>query len=71
MLTQLLAKQTHWTKHQKKAIVNLVSSKTKVDNCYSGHILNILFRKWFPLFKMPSLRTITLEEPISPNSHDH
>ncbi len=45
-----------------------VSSKTKANNCYLRPILDILFKKWFPLFEMPSPKTKTLEEPISPTS---
>ncbi len=51
-----------------KKLVNLISSKTKVDNCYLAPILDILFKKWFPLSKVPSLKTTTLEEPMSPTS---
>ncbi len=38
---------------------NLMPSKTKVDNCYSKPILNVLSRKWFPLSEVPSLKTTT------------
>jgi len=70
VLTQLLLELTRWTKCQKKATINLVSSKTKIDNCYSRPILNILFRKWFPLSNMPSPRTITLEKIVPPTSQE-
>jgi hypothetical protein len=68
VLTQLLVELTRWIECQKKAVTNLVSSKTKVDNCYLRSILDILFRKWFPLFEVPSLRITTLEEPMSPTN---
>jgi hypothetical protein len=54
MLTQLLIELTCWTKHQKKATINLVSNKTKAVNCYLQPILDILFGKWFPLSEVPS-----------------
>jgi hypothetical protein len=43
----------------------MVFSKTKVDNCYLKPILNILFRKWFPISDVPSLRTTTPEKLVS------
>jgi len=52
----------------KKTTVNSVSTKAKVDNYYSGPILDILFRKWFPLSKVLSPRTTTPEEHVSPIS---
>jgi hypothetical protein len=65
VVTQLLVGLTCWIKRKKKIAINLVSSKTKANNCYSRPILDILFRKWFPLSKVPSPRTITHEELIS------
>jgi len=65
MLTQLLVELTCWGKRKKKVTINLVSSKFKVNNYYSRPILDVLFRMWFPLFEVPSLRTITLEELVS------
>jgi hypothetical protein len=38
---------------------NPISSKTKANNCYLRPILDILFKKWFPLFEVPSPRTTT------------
>jgi hypothetical protein len=35
------------------------------NHCYLGPILDVLFRKLFPLFEVPSLRITTLEEPMS------
>jgi hypothetical protein len=66
VLTQLLVELTHWTKCQKKVVANLISSKTKANNCYLGPILDILFRNWFPLSKVPSPKIATLKELISP-----
>jgi hypothetical protein len=66
VLTQLLVKLIRWTKCQKKATTNLVPNRTKVDNCYSGPILDVLFEKWFPLSKVPSPRITTPKEPVSP-----
>jgi hypothetical protein len=66
IFTQLLVKLTLWTKCQKKATTNLVPNRTKVDNCYSGPILDVLFKKWFPLSKVPSPRIITPKEHASP-----
>jgi hypothetical protein len=60
ILTQFLVEFTYWTKCQQKATANPVSNKTKADNSYSKPILDILFRKWFPLFEVPSPRTTTL-----------
>jgi hypothetical protein len=71
VLTQLLVDLTPWTKHQKKTIVNPISSKTKVDNCYSRLILDILFRKGFPLSEVLSPRTTTLKELVSPTNQKH
>jgi hypothetical protein len=65
MLTQLLVESTYWTIRQKKTTASLVSSKIKIDNCYLGPILDIMFRKWFPLSKVPSPRTITPKQPTS------
>jgi hypothetical protein len=65
VLTQLLVELTCWTKHYKKATMNPIFNKTKADNFYSRPILDILFRKWFPLFKVPSPKTTTLEKPMS------
>jgi hypothetical protein len=56
---------THWIKRQKKATTNPIFNKTKENNWYSRLILNILFKKWFLLFEVPSLRTKTLEKPLS------
>ncbi len=64
-LTQLLVKLIYWTECQKKIIANPISSKTKVDNCCSGPILNILFGKWLPLHEVLSPRISTPEEPMS------
>jgi hypothetical protein len=58
-----LVEWTHWNECQKNTTINPIFSKTKVDNCWSRHILDILFKKWFLLSKVLSLRTITLEEP--------
>jgi hypothetical protein len=49
---------------------NPISSKTKANNCYLRSILDILFRKWFPLSEVPSPKTKTLEEPMSPTSQE-
>jgi hypothetical protein len=38
---------------------------TKIDNYSLGSILDILFRKWFPLSEVPSPRITTLEKPMS------
>jgi hypothetical protein len=65
VLTQLLVKLTHYIECRKKATAKLFSSKTKANNCYSKPILDILFRKRFPLFHMLSPRTTTLEELAS------
>ncbi len=54
----------------KKVVVNPISSKTKVENYYSWPILNIVFRKWFPLFEVPSPK-ITLEELVSLTNQEH
>ncbi len=40
-------------------------NKTKVDICYLGPILVVLFRKWFPLFEVPLLKTTTPNENMS------
>jgi hypothetical protein len=45
--------------------MNPVSNKTKVDIYYLGHILDILFRKWFPLSKVLSPNTATPKELVS------
>jgi hypothetical protein len=50
----------------KKIAASLTFDKTKVDVCYSGPTLNILLKRWFPLFEVSSPTTITLEEPILP-----
>jgi hypothetical protein len=50
---------THWIEHQKKTIFNLMPSKTKINNYYLGPILDVVFKKWFPLFKVLSPRTTT------------
>jgi hypothetical protein len=42
VLTQLLVDLIHWTKRQKKTITNLISSKTKADNCHSKPTLYIM-----------------------------
>jgi hypothetical protein len=68
VLTQLLVKLTRWTECQKKVTANPISSKIKANNCYSKPILDILFKKWFPLFAMPSPRIETLKELVSPTS---
>jgi hypothetical protein len=47
-----------------------VATKTKANNYYLGHILNIVFRKWFFLFKVPSARTTIPEKSISPTSQE-
>jgi hypothetical protein len=57
VLTHLLVELTCWIKHQKKAVANPISSKTKANNYYSKPILNVLFRKWFPLSEVLSLKT--------------
>jgi len=67
VLTKFLVKFTCWTKCKKKT-TNPVFNMTKTNNCYSGLILDILFKKRFPLFKVPSPRTTTLEELMSPVS---
>jgi hypothetical protein len=67
VLTQLLVELTHWIECHTKATI---SSKPKVDHCYIGPILDILFRKWFPLFEVPSLGITTLEETMSPASQE-
>jgi hypothetical protein len=56
ILTQLVVELTRWTKRQKKA-TKPMSSKTKGNKCYLGLLLDVLFRKWFPLFEMPLPRT--------------
>jgi hypothetical protein len=69
-LTQLLVELTHWIECHKKVITNPISSKSEEDNCYLGPILDILFRKWFLLFEVPSPRIATLEEIMSPASQE-
>jgi hypothetical protein len=68
MLTQLLVELTLWTKCKKKTTTNLISSKTKANYYYSRLILDIMFRKWLPLSKVPSLRIATPKELVSPTS---
>jgi hypothetical protein len=58
---------THWTECKKKTTTNLDVDKTKANNYY----LDIRFRKWFPLSKVPSSRTTTLEELVSPTNQKH
>jgi hypothetical protein len=53
VLTHLLVKPTCWIEHHKKVAVKLDYSKTKIDNYYSGPILDILFRKRFPISDVP------------------
>jgi hypothetical protein len=43
-----------------KRTVNPVYNKAKANNCYSRPILDILFKKRFPLFQVPSPKTTTL-----------
>jgi hypothetical protein len=43
-------------------------SKTKTNNRYSRPILDILFRKWFPLSEVFSPIIETLEEHVSPTN---
>jgi len=64
----LLVEFTRWIKCQKKVATILVPNKTKANNNYLVPNLDVLFRKWFPLFEMPSLKTTSLEEPMSPTN---
>jgi hypothetical protein len=68
VLTQLLVELIRCTKHQKKIVLNLISSKTKTNNYYLGPILNIMFRKWFPINDVHSPRIAIPEEPMSPTN---
>jgi len=52
-------------KKKKKTTINPIFNMTKIDNYSLGSILDILFRKWFPLFEVPSPRITTLEKPMS------
>jgi len=70
VLTQLLVELTRWMERQKRATTNLIFNETKAYNCYLGLIIDILFRKWFPLSKVPSLKTITPKEPMSPANQE-
>jgi hypothetical protein len=70
VLIQLLVRLIHWIERQKKTTTNPISNKTKANNCYSRPILNILFRKWFPLSEVLSPITTTLEELLSPASQE-
>jgi hypothetical protein len=65
-----LLKLNRWIEHKKKIVANLGSNKTKADNCYLGPILNTLFRKWFPLFEVPLLRTLIPKKLVSPTSQE-
>jgi hypothetical protein len=49
---------------KKKTLANPVLSKTKADIYYSKPILDIMFRKWFPLSEMPSLIVTTPEKLV-------
>jgi hypothetical protein len=69
VLTKLLVELIHWIECKKKTIINSVSSKTRANNCYSEPALDIMFKKWFPLFEVPLSRT-TLKIPISPTSQE-
>jgi hypothetical protein len=70
VLTQFLVELTHWIESQKKTTANLISSKTKKNNYYSRAILNILYRKWFPLSKVHSPIIPTPKELVSPTSQE-
>jgi hypothetical protein len=52
------------------AAVNMVTNKIKANNCYLGPISDILFRKWFLLSKVPSPRTTTPKELVSPTNQE-
>jgi hypothetical protein len=57
--------ETMSKKKKKKRTINPIFNMTKIDNYSLGSILDILFRKWFPLFEVPSPRITTLEKPMS------
>ncbi len=48
----------------------MVTNKIKANNCYLGPISDILFRKWFLLSKVPSPRTTTPKELVSPTNQE-
>ncbi len=70
LLILLLVESTRWTECQKRATTNPISSKTKADSCYLRLIIDILFRKWFLLSKVPSVKIITPKEPMSPTNQE-
>ncbi len=61
---------THWIECQKKAITNLMPGRTNVDICYLGPILNVLFRKWFPLSEGFLPKVATLDKHVSLMNHE-
>jgi hypothetical protein len=44
--------------------------RTNVDICYLGPILNVLFRKWFPLSEGFLPKVATLEKHVSLMNHE-
>ncbi len=44
-------------------------SKTKENICHFGPIIDVQFRKWFPLFEEFSLRTTMLMSPTNKEQH--
>jgi hypothetical protein len=51
--------------HHKKVTIGFTPGNIKINIYYSGPILDVIFKKWFPLSEVFLPRTTTLKEPMS------
>jgi len=56
--------QFTWTNYQKKIVTSSTLGNNKIVTCYIGPIIDVLLKKWFPLFKVASPITTSWDEHI-------
>jgi hypothetical protein len=65
MLTQFALELQQCTKNQKKIVMGHLEKTKKINMFYVGHIIDVLFWRWFPLdVKLTKVTNQIIQQPL-------